>query len=416
MPAISDENQDKDSLSTNLGFGPPLSINVGSCVYMVHCQKCTTRNPLNREFCWKCGSRLLVSSGTTAFDGSIPFLEEHVLERISTLEYSITMLTKRVDGLMETIERVAASNFIDHTMIETLTDSLETAGIDLANLEEDWRRRIDSRILETEEVERLSSRMQRITASFRGTDRKQFSLWIEKSYDLIVADRARESLHFLKSAAKQDPTNTDLALLLAEVHFQAKDYPHALECLRPILDAKPDNFEATFLSGLIQQRTGDLHDAQFRLERAIGLKKDSSAAHATLGSLLAGIGNNQQALKHLSKALKLKPSAAVHFLLGSVYYTNGEHKRAIQHLKRATQMDPQFDEAFYQLGLLCLEMNWLRKAQECFKTAQALNPRETRYRKRVRSFSEESTGPDQLNGLIREELRLVQYENLKRTK
>jgi tetratricopeptide (TPR) repeat protein len=383
---------------------------------MVHCQKCTTRNPLNREFCWKCGTRLLVSSGTSTLDASIPFLEEHVLERISTLEYSISMLTKRVDGMMETIERVAASNFIDHTMIETLTDSLETAGIDLANLEEDWRRRIDTRILETEEVERLSSRMQRIMLTFRGTDRKQFTQWIEKSYDLIVADRARESLHFLKSAAKQDPGNTDLALLLAEVYFQAKDYSRALECLRPILESKPDNFEATFLSGLIQQRTGDLHDAQFRLERAIGLKKDSSAAHATLGSLLAGIGNNKQALKHLSKALKLKPSAAVHFLLGSVYYTNGEHKRAIQHLRRATQMDPKFDEAFYQLGLLCLEMNWLRKAQECFKTAQALNPRETRYRKRVRSFSEESTGPDQLNGLIREELRLVQYGNLKRTK
>ena len=383
---------------------------------MVHCQKCTTRNPLNREFCWKCGTKLLVPSGASALDGAIPFLEEHVLERISALEYSISMLTKRVDTLMETIERVAASNFIDHTMIETLTDSLETAGIDLANLEQDWRKRIDTRILETEEVERLSTRMQRIMSAYHGSDRKQFGLWIEKTYDLIVADRASESLHFLRSASKHDPGNTELALLLAEVHFQGKDYAHALECLRPILEVIPDHFEATFLSGLIQHRTGELHDAQSRLERAVGLKKDSSAAHATLGSLLAGIGDSKQALKHLSRALKLKPSAAVHFLLGSVYYTNGEHKRAIQHLKHATHMDPQFDEAFYQLGLLCLEMNWLRKAQECFKTAQALNPRETRYRKRVRSFSEESTGPDQLNGLIREELRLVQYGNLKRTK
>lgn len=383
---------------------------------MVHCQKCTSRNPLNREFCWKCGFKLLVSSGASGFDGSIPFMEEHVLERISTMESSINMLTKRVDSLMETIERVAASNFIDHTMIETLTDSLEASGIDLAHLEEDWRKRIDSRILETEEVERLSTRMQHIMESYRGSDRKQFGLWIEKTYDLIVADRAPESLHFLKSAYKHDPENTELALLLAEVHFQGKDYTRALACLRPILETRPDHFEATFLSGLIQQRTGDLHDAQTRLERAIGLKKDSSAAHATLGSLLAGIGNPKQALKHLSKALRLKPSAAVHFLLGSVYYTTGENKRAIQHLKHATQLDPQFDEAFYQLGLLCLEMKWLRKAQECFKTAQALNPRETRYRKRVRSFSEESTGPDQLNGLIREELRLVQYGNLKRTK
>jgi hypothetical protein len=54
-------------------------------------------------------------------------------------------------------------------------------------------------------------------------------------------------------------------------------------------------------------------------------------------------------------------------------------------------------------------MNWLRKAQQCFKTAQSLNPREKRYRKRVRTFSGGSTGPDQLNRLIREELRLVQY-------
>jgi tetratricopeptide (TPR) repeat protein len=358
----------------------------------------------------------MVSSGVSVGDSSIPFLEEHVLERISSLENSMGMLTKRVDSLMETIERVAASNFIDHTMIETLTDTLETAGIDLANLEQEWRNRIDARITETEEAERLSSRMQRILSAYRGADRKQFGLWIEKTYDLIVANRAAESIHFLRSAVRSDPANTELALLLAEVHFQGNDYAKALECLRPVLDADPDNFEAMFLSGLIQQRTGELHDAQSRLERAVGLKKESSAAHATLGSLLAGIGNSKLALKHLSRALKLKPSAAVHFLLGSVYYTTGEHRRAIQHLKHATQMDPHYDEAFYQLGLLCLEMKWLRKAQECFKTAQALNPRETRYRKRVRSFSEETTGPDQLNGLIREELRLVQYGNLKRTK
>src|SRR5688572_21581038 len=155
---------------------------------MIHCQNCTSRNSLNREFCWKCGARLFVASGSSSVDTSIPFMEEHVLERISALEYSINNLTKRVDSLMETIERVAASNFIDHTMIETLTDSLESAGIDLANLEAEWRKRIDSRILETEEVDRLGGRMQRVMEAYRGADRKQFGLWIEKSYDLLIAD------------------------------------------------------------------------------------------------------------------------------------------------------------------------------------------------------------------------------------
>ena len=163
--------------------------------------------------------------------------------------------------------------------------------------------------------------------------------------------------------------------------------------------------------GLIQQRKGNLMDAQAKLETAVGLKKESSAAHASLGSLFAEVGNRQQALKHLTTALKLKPSAPVHFLMGAVYYGAGQHKRAIQHLRQATKLDPQFGEAYYQLGLLCLEMNWLRKAQECFKTAQALNPRETRYRKRVRSFSKDATGPDQLNTLIREELLLLKCQS-----
>src|SRR6266568_8759754 len=187
---------------------------------MIHCQNCTTRNSLEREFCWKCGSKLLVTSGAVPLDSVIPFMDEHVLERISALEYSINTLTKRMDSLMETIERVAASNFIDHTMIETLTDSLQSAGIDLKDLEAEWKRRLDSRLLETEAVDRLGSRMQRIMESYRGADRKQFALWIEKSYDLLVADRAPESLHFLKTALEHEPANSELGLLLAEVYFQ----------------------------------------------------------------------------------------------------------------------------------------------------------------------------------------------------
>src|SRR5262245_10104550 len=376
---------------------------------MILCQNCTTKNPLNREFCWKCGAKLMVASGPAAGDVGIALMEEHVLERISALEYSLNTLSKRVDALVDTIERVAASNFIDHTMIETLTDALEEAGINLSHLEEEWRKRIDTRILETQEIDRLVSRVERIMTGYRGPDRAQFGKWIEKSHDLLLSGQAQESIRFLKLALGQDPGNVELGLLLAEVYFQTKAYGNALRCLNHVLAGRPDHFEATFLAGLIQQRRGELGNAQRQFERAVGLKKDSSAAHASLGSLLANARNKKKAPKHLSTALKLKPSASVHYLLGALYYDSGQQKRAIQHLQQATELDPQYGEAFYQLGLLCLEMNWLRKAQQCFKTAQTLSPHEKRYRKRVRSFSGEATGPDQLNRLIREELRLVQY-------
>src|SRR6185436_4819916 len=160
---------------------------------MIHCENCTTRNPLNREFCWKCGAKLMVASGPAASEVGIPLMEEHVLERISAIEYSLNMVNKRVDALMDTIERVAASNFIDHTMIETLTDTLENAGIDLRNLEEEWRRRIDTKIQETEEVDRLELRVRRIMDYYHGSQRSHFGLWIEKSHDLLLDEKAKES-------------------------------------------------------------------------------------------------------------------------------------------------------------------------------------------------------------------------------
>jgi tetratricopeptide (TPR) repeat protein len=339
----------------------------------------------------------------------IPVTEEHVLERISAIEYTLSMLNKRVDALMDTIERVAAGNFIDHTMIETLTDTLQAAGIDLSRLEEDWRRSIDSRIHESQDVVRLAQRVERVLDSYRGPDRPQFNQWIEKAHDSFLSNNTRESVRLLKLAIEHDPTNAELGLFLAEVYFHDKEYGKALRCLSHVLSVKPDHFEATFLAGLIEQRKGELQNAQQQFERAVGLKKDSSAAHATLGSLLATAGNKKQALKHLSMALQLKPSASVHYLLGALFYNSGQYRRAIQHLKQATELDPQYGEAFYQLGLLYLEMNWLRKAQQFFRTAQTLNPHEKRYRKRVPSFSGEGIGPNQLTRLIREELRLVQY-------
>src|SRR5678816_1453056 len=103
---------------------------------------------------------------------------------------------------------------------------------------------------------------------------------------------------------EQDPANIELGLLLAEVYFHMQAYGSALRCLSHVLSMSPDHFEATFLSGLAQQHKGELESAQQQFERAVGLKKDSPAAHATLGSLLANVGNRKKALKHLATALK----------------------------------------------------------------------------------------------------------------
>ncbi len=335
------------------------------------------------------------------------FMDEHVLERLSAMEYTLSAMNKRVEALTETMERVAANNFIDHTMIETLTESLESAGVNLANLESEWQKRIDSRLTENEEADRLGSRMEQIVDFYRGSERKQFTLWVERAFDLLVSDRTEESLTSLESAFRHDPSNYELGMLVAEVFFQAEQFLSASQCLARVLEAKPDHFEATLLMGLLEKRNGNPHAAQQLLEAAVGMRNDSASAHATLGSLFLDHGNRKQALEHLKRALELQPSATIHFMLSAIYYEGAKHKRAIDHLKLATQLDPDYGEAFYQMGRLCLEMNWRRKAKECFTNARRINPREQRYHQEMRGFSEYHVSPDELGGLVRDELRLT---------
>jgi len=344
------------------------------------------------------------------------FMDEHVLERISALEYTVSAINRRVEALTETMERVAANNFIDHTMIETLTESLESAGVNLSNLESEWQKRIDSRLTENEEVDRLSSRMEQIIEFYKGSQRKQFTLWVERAFDLLVSDRTEESRSSLESAFNHDTANYELGMLLAEVFFLTKDFPATSQCLAKVLETMPDHFEATLLMGLLEKRNGNLVEAQHLLEAAVTLRNDSASAHATLGALFLDHGNREQALEHLKRALELRPSAPIHFMLSAIYYEGAKHKRAIDHLKLATQLDPDYGEAFYQMGLLCLEMKWRRKAKECFRNAQRINPREQRYHQEMRGFSECRVSPDELGGLVRDELRLAGSWNTKRAK
>lgn len=381
---------------------------------MILCQNCTSSNPLTREFCWKCGSRLLVASGPqqTDYTGAV-VIDEHLLERISVLEYSLNSLSRRVDSLAETVERLAASNFIDHAMLETVTESLESTGITLKGLEEQWRRKLDHKIMESEEADRLSDRMRRILDSYKGADRPQFQSWMDRAYEFLTTDRHSESIDLLEAGHREHPQNHELALLLAEIYFQNLNFPKALERLEASLAENPVSFEATLLRGLIAQRRGE-DRARALLEAAVHLRPKSAAAHAALGSLFADMGEHQSAVEHLERSLSIKPTAAVHYVLGSIYYRDGNAKRTMAHLKAATRLDPHFGEAFYQLGLLCLEKNWLRKAHDYIRTARNLSPSEGRYRRTMRTFAKAPAGAEPLSGMIREELHWIRFSGSKR--
>lgn len=67
---------------------------------LVYCQQCRTRNDAEDKYCHKCRARLMVvnwaeeAEDASLFDSS--FLDEHLLERVSSLEESVRILSEQL--------------------------------------------------------------------------------------------------------------------------------------------------------------------------------------------------------------------------------------------------------------------------------------------------------------------------------
>jgi len=153
---------------------------------------------------------------------------------------------------------------------------------------------------------------------------------------------------------------------------------------RAILE-EADNYTARLMLGVICGDGGDLDSAKLHLCRALKIRRNSFAAHYGLGRILASEGRVREALTHLKRALTLKPTAEMYYLVGRAYLEEGRTEVAVRHLRRCVEMDPKFDAALYHLGLIYLRQENLLMAQEHFRAAYEINPRESRYRTALRA-------------------------------
>jgi tetratricopeptide (TPR) repeat protein len=137
--------------------------------------------------------------------------------------------------------------------------------------------------------------------------------------------------------------------------------------------------------GVICGDDGDLDSAKWHLSRALKIKKNSFTAHYGLGRILVSEGKLREAIMHLKRALRLKPTPEMYYIVGRAYLEEGRTEIAVRHLRRCVEMDPKFDAALYHLGLIYLRQDDLTLAQEHFRAAYEINPREARYRTALRA-------------------------------
>lgn len=369
---------------------------------VIFCQKCGTRNQIGEEACVKCGTKLMILPYAHRLSSSLPILDEHFLERISALEYSISRLDDRLNEIYDLVQQLSTDSFYDHTMIESIAEALKRLQIvGKKDLERDWNERVTQRLLETEEREKFEASKRSFLNAFRGKDRNRFSKLLEESGQHFIKRNYRRGLKALEQAFSADPQNCEIGIFLGKVYYEFQNFTDASKYLKRVLKSNPRHFEANLLTGLLASRRGDFAAARRFLDNAVGICQTSLAAHVFLGSVLVSLGEDALALGHFSSALNLKPSPQMYLMVGSIYSRQGRLRDAIKHMKKAIEMDPSCHEAIFQLGLAFLEQNWTRKARECIEKAAQLNPKESRYRDALGYFAGDQPKPASITDLKR---------------
>ena len=340
-----------------------------------YCQKCLAANSLGQDFCFRCGTRLMivVEPASMRYENleSGGAAEEHMLERVSVLENRLGRLTERMERALDLLLRQAQNSYLDRALLKSLIGLLDDSGIvENEKLERIWQQRCEQDAAAQEQSARRIQVREKIAASYRGVHRRAFEALISDAFQLFEVQNVA-GMQSLRRAVDKDPENGPLLSFVGEQFFRAGKMKLARQFLARARDVVPEDNHVLLLLGLACGDEGDTKQAKELLEATTRRGGPSFAAHYGLGRLFMAEQKWQKAVREFKRALASKPSPEAHYALGCLYYQLGRDDLARRYLVKAVEMDTAYVEAFLLLGLVYRRVGDLESARFAFEKAEA---------------------------------------------
>ncbi len=177
---------------------------------------------------------------------------------------------------------------------------------------------------------------------------------VDAAWDLLARGQRSEAAELLYKVIQAHPTNADARLLLGSILMEEGQRSPSIAQLSEAVRLKPDSPEAQNALGEAYKTFGNPQAARGCFEKAISLNPDFVAAQVNLGFVLIESGEFSDAAPHLERAIRLmgqSPDAAYpHYLLAKVFTAQGRVQRAAAELQQAVSLQPDFAEAWSDLG------------------------------------------------------------------
>ncbi len=154
-----------------------------------------------------------------------------------------------------------------------------------------------------------------------------------------------------KKASAEVKSTFDAGLALA----QAGKYDEAIVEYQKALEKDPEQayIQANLADALSKLDRNE--EALAAYNKAIALKPDDAAMYTNVGVLLGKMGRNAESQEMFKKAASINPASAAQnfYNLGATLVNSGKSAEAAEAFRQAIKADPNYAEAWYQLGI-CL--------------------------------------------------------------
>lgn len=185
---------------------------------------------------------------------------------------------------------------------------------------------------------------------------------------------SKRAINVLLTAAHKFPNHIHTLLKLSEFQLFVRQHSDALATLDKVLQRDPQNAEAFYMAGRVALDKGDTTAAIASLQKSVQLDATNGDAWMFLGRIFTN-RNNPKALQFFDNVLRLDSTNLEAREFKGVYYKRrGEFDKAFEVYRDLIVRNPDYSNAYFDMGMIYLELDSISKARDNFNIAIETEP------------------------------------------
>ena len=192
--------------------------------------------------------------------------------------------------------------------------------------------------------------------------------------DYARPNDSRRAIDVLQTAASKFPDDLHTLLKLSEFQLIVRQHGEALATLDKVLRRDPQNAEAFYMAGRVALDKGDTTAAVASLQKSVKFDAGNDDAWMFLGRIFVN-RNNPQAIQYFDNALRIDSTNLEAREFQGVYYKKrGEFDKAFAVYRDIIAQNPDYSNAYFDMGAIYLEQDSLARAYDNFDIALKTDP------------------------------------------